>query len=139
LDGIFNSLCEPQGASQHPGRKVIDLIIAEAEAAIAAGGPVNLETKIVLAIGIRLAAEAFAIKKISDDAFVASITKNQTRKLIERFREQFPNEDAALRALDRVELMTPENIHVNAFMYEPIIDMGEGQLRKLYADVKALV
>ena len=34
--------------------------------------------------------------------------------------------------------MTPENIHVNAFMYEPIIDMGDDQLRKLYTDVKTL-
>jgi len=27
---------------------------------------------------------------------------------------------------------------VNAFMYEPIIDMGENQLRGLYDNVKAL-
>jgi fructose-1,6-bisphosphatase len=38
-------------------------------------------------------------------------------------------------------IRTPENIQVNAFMYEPIIDMGEGRLRKLYEDVipKALL
>lgn len=138
LDSIFNSLCEPAGASPEPGRKVIDLIFAEADAALVAGGAATLETKIVLAIGVRLTAEQFIIKKIADDAFVASITKHQTRKLIERFREQFPDEDAALRVLDRVELMTPENIHVNAFMYEPIIDMSESHLRKLYEDVKSL-
>lgn len=138
LDTIFNSLCEPHDASPDPSRKVIDLILSEADAALAAGGPATLETKIVLAIGIRLAAEGFIITKIADDAFVAGITKHQTRKLIERFRDQFPGDDTALRVLDRVELMTPENIHVNAFMYEPIIDMGEEQLRKLYSDVKAL-
>jgi hypothetical protein len=138
LDNIFNSLCEPEGASADPGRKVIELVMAEADAALAAGGAATLETKIVLAIGVRLTAESFIIKKINDDAWVANITKHQTRKLIERFREQFPDEVAALRVLDRVELMTPENIHVNAFMYEPIIDMGEGHLRRLYADVKAL-
>lgn len=138
LDEIFNSLCQPTGASANPGRKVIDLILAEADAALVAGGAANLETKIVLAIGIRLTAERFVIDKIADPAFVAGITKHQTRKLIERFRQRFPAEDAALRVLDRVELMTPENIHVNAFMYEPIIDMGESQLRTLYADVKAL-
>jgi len=138
LDEIFNSLCEPQGRSQDPDRKVVDLILAEADNALAAAGAASLEVKVVLAIGIRLAAERFVIDKIDDDAFVADITKNQTRKLIEHFREKFANEEAVLRVLDRVELMTPENIHVNAFMYEPIIDMGEGQLRKLYADVKAL-
>ena len=138
LDGIFNSLCKPNGASKDPSRKVIDLVMVEADAALAAGGAVALETKIVLAIGIRLAAERLVIKKINDPAFVTSITKSQTRTLIERFRKLFPNEDTARRVLDRVELMTPENIHVNAFMYEPLIDMGEGQLRNLYSDVKAL-
>ena len=138
LDDIFNSLCEPQGASSDPGRAVINVVTTEADAALAAGGAATLETKIVLAIGVRLAAEKFVIAKLNDDDFVTSITKHQTRKLIERFREKFPNEGAALRVLDRVELMTPENIHVNAFMYEPIIDMGESHLRKLYEDVKSL-
>jgi hypothetical protein len=34
--------------------------------------------------------------------------------------------------------MTPENIHVNAFMYEPIIDMSGDHLRSLFADVSKL-
>jgi hypothetical protein len=32
--------------------------------------------------------------------------------------------------------MTPENIHINSFMYEPILDMGDDELRKLYKTVK---
>jgi len=34
--------------------------------------------------------------------------------------------------------MTPENIHVNAFMYEPIIDMSVNHLINLYKKVKQL-
>jgi hypothetical protein len=34
--------------------------------------------------------------------------------------------------------MTPENIHVNSFMYEPIIDMSDVALRELYSQVKGL-
>ncbi len=34
--------------------------------------------------------------------------------------------------------MTPENIHLNSFMYEPIIDMSDAHLRKLYEDVLKL-
>jgi len=30
-----------------------------------------------------------------------------------------------------VMLMTPENIHLNSFMYEPIVDMNDDQLRRL--------
>ncbi len=33
--------------------------------------------------------------------------------------------------------MTPENIHLNAFMYEPIVDMSDHHLKKLYAEVEA--
>jgi hypothetical protein len=31
-----------------------------------------------------------------------------------------------------VLLMAPENIHLNAFMYEPILDMSDEHLKKLY-------
>ena len=34
--------------------------------------------------------------------------------------------------------MTPENIHVNSFMYEPIIDMSDVALREFYTQVKSL-
>ena len=44
-----------------------------------------------------------------------------------------------LETLDRVTLVTPENIHLNSFMYEPIVDMSDEQLKKFWAEVKALV
>jgi hypothetical protein len=34
--------------------------------------------------------------------------------------------------------MTPENIHVNAFMYEPILDLSDDHLKKLYTAVRSL-
>jgi len=55
-----------------------------------------------------------------------------------RYRKQFLNEDETLGILDRVVLMTAENIHLNSFMYEPLIDMSDGYLRKLYEDVSSL-
>ena len=55
-----------------------------------------------------------------------------------KFKKEFSAEIDTAAVLDRVALMTPENIHLNSFMYEPIIDMGEDHLRELYGDVKAL-
>ena len=46
--------------------------------------------------------------------------------------------DAAINALEMVLLMTPENIHLNAFIHEPILDMSDDHLKKLYKDVAAL-
>ena len=98
----------------------------------------NLENKIVLAIAIRLTAERFMIDKISDPEFVATLLANQARGLMEEFKRRFPIEQENIGILDRVGLMTPENIHVNSFMYEPIIDMSDDHLRRLFVDVKAL-
>lgn len=43
-----------------------------------------------------------------------------------------------MAVMDRVVLMTPENIHLNSFMYEPILDMSDEHLRRIYEQVKAL-
>jgi hypothetical protein len=43
-----------------------------------------------------------------------------------------------LRLLRSVLLTTAETLHVNSFMYEPIIDMSDQSLRNLYARVADL-
>ena len=98
----------------------------------------NLENKIVLAIAIRMGAERFMIDHIADPAFVAEITAHQTQVLIEKFKKLFCDDQETITTLDQVALMTPENIHVNSFMYEPIVDMSDDHLRKLYRKIKAL-
>ena len=115
-----------------------ELIEEEGGACLAAGNALGLEHKIVLAIAIRLAAEKFVVDKIKDPKFVAEITRNQTRELISKFKSKFPADDATIKVLDQVALMTPENIHLNAFMYEPLIDMSGQRLQRLYTAVKAL-
>lgn len=110
----------------------------EADACLAAEIGVNFENKIVLAIAARLTAERFMIGKINDAAFVGSISSNQTPTLITRFKKDFPAETKSIGVLNRVALMTPENIHLNSFMYEPIIDMSDEHLKQLYTDVKGL-
>ena len=58
----------------------------------------------------------------------------QTGVLVGRFKELFGG-DPAVETMERVGLMTPENIHLNSFMYEPILDMSDEHLRKLYQEV----
>lgn len=102
----------------------------------------DLERKVVLSIGIRLLAEKFMIEKISDDEWVKSISKHQTAKLIRRYKEKFVNDSELgqhVSLLDRVNLMTPENIHLNSFMYEPILDMSFEHLKSLHSELIAVV
>jgi energy-coupling factor transporter ATP-binding protein EcfA2 len=138
LDTIFSAVCAPGGPSKNATMLVSDLIAKQADACLTADTGVNFENKIVLAIATRLAAERFMIGKINDAAFVNAISSDQTPTLITRFRKDFPGEAESIRVLDRVALMTPENIHLNSFMYEPIVDMSDDHLKKLYKDVKKL-
>lgn len=89
----------------------------------------NLENKIILAIAIRLKAEEFMFSKITDKS---DISGNQTRILFERYKTDSmtnTNLKNSLITLERVNIMTPENIHLNSFMYEPILDMGIDELK----------
>lgn len=135
LDVIFNRLFGQNVASAEGAKTVIALIEDEASGCLKAAEGINFENKIVLAMSIRLTAERFMVKRINDPAFVAGIVSNQTPKLLKKFRELFSTELKTLRILQRVALMTPENIHLNSFMYEPILDMSDGHLRKLYGEV----
>ena len=98
---------------------------------------VRLENKIVLSIGSRLKAEKIMIDKLNQDNIaMPEIGRNQTRKIYELYCP-IGNKNT-IRLLDRVNIMTPENIHLNSFMYEPIIDMDIVELKNLYDQIKRL-
>ena len=62
--------------------------------------------------------------------------QNQTAWLIKAYKEYI--NDKMTNILELVAMITPENIHLNSFMFEPILDMSVKQLYKLYNDVKKL-
>jgi len=99
---------------------------------------INLENKIILAIAIRLTAEESMKNRISDDNFVYSISCDQTKVLYEKVKREWLYNNLELQVLESVNIMTPENIHLNSFMYEPIIDMDIIELKRLYEKVKSL-
>ncbi len=138
LDAIFNSVFCTTGAGPNGTSLVIDVIQREAGECLNACAGINFENKIVLSIAIRIAAEKFMVGKINDAKFVDSIESNQTTKLLAKFKELFTGDVDTVETIQRVVLMTPENIHLNSFMYEPILDMSDEHLRTLYRDVLAL-
>ncbi|MPS77925.1 MAG: hypothetical protein E2591_07615 [Achromobacter sp.] len=122
-----------------PNRTVIDVLIHEAEAVfVGADEHIELEKKIVISIAIRLLAERHMIKRINNQVFVDRITKNQTISLLKEYKRVGVGTTEEIEILEQVNLMTPENIHLNSFMYEPILDMGSSHLRALYLQTKNL-
>jgi len=99
----------------------------------------NLEGKITKSIAIRLKGERFVISSIGDDDFVNQIEKHQTAELIDKYKEMFPDNRDIIKALDKIQLMTPESIHVNSFMYEPLLDMSNEYLDALYTQISSLL
>lgn len=117
---------------------------------------VDLEYKIVLAMAIRHRAENFMLDKISgyegtitwkenrgqatgsSNEFLIHLSNsgNQTRELFNAYK-QF-GDNSKFRVLEEVNIMTPENIHINSFMYEPILDMDINELTKLYNNIKEI-
>jgi hypothetical protein len=120
---------------------IIDLIFGVAQDicdSITESG-LNLENKIVLSIAIRLSAEIYMINKINDNSFVSQITSSQTGKLFRRYKKLYTEDFRSLEILEKVNIMTPENIHLNSFMYEPILDMSDSHLKDLYIEVNQLI
>lgn len=116
----------------------------------------DLEYKLLLAIAIRHKAEQFMFNVLKNrpepitwkvrrseqiglfDEFCNYLdnANNQTRELYNVVK-QFASKEI-IEILDEVNIMTPENIHLNSFMYEPLLDMDIQELLNLYSRVKAL-
>lgn len=117
----------------------LDLLLKESqEISQSPQNALDLENKILIAIAIRLLAEKFIIGKINDPGFVKSIDINQTYSLIEKYKNKFPTNKEDIALLNQVALITPENIHLNSFMYEPLLDLDIQQLTKLFEKVREL-
>lgn len=123
-------------------KKIYNTIMQTAESIANEAEPdlVLLQNKIVLSIAIRLIAEKYMKEKIIEVGVKEeelSVSGNQTGKWTEKYKNNCPN-DTNRTIIERVNMMTPELIHLNSFMYEPLIDMSIFHLIKLYKDCKTL-
>ncbi len=102
---------------------------------------VLIENKIVLSIACRLKAEQYLKQQLlaaGADEKDLSVKYNQTTKWTELFKKHCPN-DSKMSVIERVNMMTPEFIHINSFMYEPLIDLSVNHLIALYRDLKSTI
>lgn len=140
MENIYKLIINrPNQPLDDPQKPVIDIIYELADEIERENDEqAELESKIILSIAIRLKAETFMVAKIADQAFIDGITKNQTMQLLKKYRDNHPQETLSIALMEQVNLMTPENIHLNSFMYEPILDMSPKHLKQLYTAVKVV-
>lgn len=92
-----------------------------------------LENKIILSMAIRLELEKFLKPILVANNISLECEGVQTRCWSENAKPFLTIEQAKI--VDEVNLMTPESIHLNSFMYEPIIDMSDWALKQLYKNI----
>lgn len=140
LEDIYQSIWKTEKNLKNKNRVIKDIIYCEADKILNENTEkINLENKIVLSIAIRLLAEEYMIMNINDKERIDKIKKNQTTELFKILKDECSIDKTARIILEQVNIMTPENIHINSFMYEPILDLSDNHLKKLYCDVKNLL
>lgn len=121
---------------------VYDILMQESEK-ITDIEKLEIENKLILSMAIRLIGEEYMQNKIISGLFNGQdilnnifSKKNQSAWLIKAYKK-YINDDA-MKTLEIVAMITPENIHLNSFMFEPILDMSLKHLYSVYNDVKGL-
>jgi hypothetical protein len=100
----------------------------------------NLEDKVLLSMAIRMQAEIFItskLRKIKGDTNYWCTSMSQFGGLMKEFITSKPTVPE-MRTLEKVSITVSSNIHLNSFMYEPIIDLTIDHLISLYSEVCSL-
>ncbi|MBQ9080802.1 MAG: AAA family ATPase [Clostridia bacterium] len=137
LWNIINKFIPTSPTFSGGDEKYIDALIRIADLCVADNNSeVILENKLVISIAIRQRTEKF-LKDLaaSNGLTLTDSDSNQTRDWGNLVSQFLTGEQKSV--LDEVNLITPENIHLNSFMYEPIIDISDWSLKQLYNDVKS--
>lgn len=97
----------------------------------------DLDGKIIVSMAIRLLAEEYMIDEITEHNTkpITTIESNQTGVLVKMYRDKYPDKTDVIKTLNKVLLMSSENIHINSFMFEPLIDISIKSLNSLFGDV----
>lgn len=92
---------------------------------------ISLENKLIVSIASRLRAEKYLKQVIiAHEGTCADSTSNQMRDWYENAKQYLTGEEK--RLMDDINLITPESIHLNAFMYEPLIDVSIWTLNDIF-------
>ncbi|CAI2335498.1 hypothetical protein [Vibrio parahaemolyticus] len=122
--------------------KMIDILLSTANevADSTKTEGLNLQDKVLMSIAIRVLAERYITNRLrtnkSDPSYWCA-QKSYGKLLGKEFEPTFPS-DPSLTTLKKVSVTVCSNIHLNSFMYEPILDLTIEHLIHLYKEIKQL-
>lgn len=138
---ILKDYTQNKGMKRAPtDNKIYELILKTADTIATEQTPnlVLIENKIVLSLAIRHLAEKYMHDKLiaagkSEADLICSGAQTGVWSCL--FKATLPN-DTHKDIIERVNMMTPEVIHLNSFMFEPLIDLSLNHLLSLYNKCK---
>ena len=99
----------------------------------------SLKNNLVLAIGTRLCIERYIISKISEEDYRNAVSKERdlTRKLLILYSNNCsdPNKQIYLKMFNKAAAIVDGTIHINSFMYEPLVDVGTWEMKKMFNEI----
>lgn len=98
----------------------------------------TMEHKIILSMATRILAEKYIKERFTSDGKTLTECSEQTGKWSGQFAQEYSSEVNVRKVLRSVNIVTPELLHINAFMYEPIIDMSADEVAETYISVRDL-
>lgn len=118
--------------------KYKEALFEEAEAVLSDTNEVDLANKLILSMAIRLKSEILMKSILSEEQQSEMKSNcNQTGELLKVFKKYYSDSHPEICLLmNRVVMLTSENIHVNNFMFEPLVDISSLHLKRLYEDVR---
>ncbi len=137
LEGIYKSVFKDlknYSPNINLKQNYLDALFHEADSIVQQQqSPLDLQSKTLMSIAIRILNEIFLESRI------AGVNSMHAKDKYTSIREavdlgHVTSKEKVL--IDQVALMTPENIHLNSFMIEPILDMDSHHLIDLYSELK---
>lgn len=99
----------------------------------------KIEEKIVMSIALRIYGEKymryFLKKQQHRLPSTFDINNSMFGETFKQFKDIYPLKTNAIRILDSICILTPIEIHVNGFAYEPLIDYSITRLRTLFNEL----
>jgi energy-coupling factor transporter ATP-binding protein EcfA2 len=114
-------------------KKVVDVVAALAKKLNPKNGEeLGLRDKLILAIAIRLQADKFMRSKWPEE----ELDDFSTDALVRKYKSDFRSDTKKTKLLEKVLIISQGNLHLNSFMYEPLVDVSGVVLKELYDKVK---
>lgn len=122
----------------NPKKTYVELLNQAVDNAIEDDNEIEITNKLVLSIFIRIHAERYMRTVLTDQQLKELEGKNDlTGRLTGVFKKNYSTSHSKeCLILNKVLMLTSENIHLNNFMFEPIVDMPITHLKSLLKEVK---